>query len=192
MPKFANRTYIKFMNEKEILSNLNSPQQEIYIVFNNIYPSMPSSGKDFFLKLTHMMAQYQINLDNSDKSLLLLLPPEPKSPTAMQIALELYNDNELKMQTLDILLPFIMYDLANPKSGSIPQCSSFNSEVLNQFELIIAASRKCMNTHKEEHNDQEVCKDLIFSKLFISEAMGEYDELMDLAKKFLGIHNLED
>jgi len=164
-------------------------QQAIYEGFQNHYPKITDSFKDTYLKFTHLGAQYQIKLDRSDDSLLKALPPEPSKPTAAQVAVKFHLDGILDTAAFKVLLPFIIYDYADPKSGRLPQCDGdqFTDSQLNKFEAMIAETRKCITAQEKNRDNPSVCKELVMVQTRIAYYDDTYDQIAIPAQEFLGI-----
>ncbi len=196
---FVNNTKDSKMTKKVNLANLSLEQQDIYKVFKKQYPLFKESSKALFLKCAYLMAQYQIFSDSSDNSLLELLPPEPALPTALQIAVNFYQDGYSEEKfPFRVLLPFIIYDLADPKSGRLPQCDQPNNKKLNAFESIIADTRECIADLEAGDEDLNMCKKLVLSKIivaFYDKIYGKdntYGQIAASAQHFLDITDFAD
>ena len=176
------------------MANLSKEQQAIYRIFKNQHPRVPDSNKAASLKYTHLNAQYQISLEGSDDTLLKLLPPEPSTPTAGQIAVKLYQDGNLIAGVFKVLLPFIIYDLADPQFGRLPQCDRSDITGLNEFESLIVKIRRCII----DNDDPSVCKEKVMMQTQYDDTTQDdqighiFDQFGSPVMDFLGIASFRD
>lgn len=176
------------MAQEVNIEKLSEKQQIIYKEFQRIYPQFQGPLKVLYLKSVHLSAHYQIALDRSDDSLLKALPPEPLKPTAAQIAIHFYKTAPLSDDIFKILLPFIIYDFANPQSGRLPQCSQSDDRLLNPFEKKIASTRECI----ESQDNPDICQKLILQEMAITHNDNTDDQIIIPAREFLGITDSTD
>lgn len=122
-------------------TNTTGQLQNILKSFESTYPTIAEPFGSSYLKYTHLVVQYQINLDGSDIRILQTLPSEPLKPSASRLAIEMFEGKYLESPAFRVLLPFMIYDYANVCSGQFTNCDSEHNG-LNNFQLLIARVRE--------------------------------------------------
>jgi hypothetical protein len=117
---------------------------------------------------------------------LKLLPSEPTTPNAEGVARAYYKLGDLDDGRFEFLLPFIIYDLAIPEAGKLPQCYKPYSRDLNKFEELFANTREYIESQRVKKEDTAECKDIPIQRIFkIAHDEENFDAIAMPSKKYL-------
>ena len=109
---------------------------------------------------------------------------KPSSATAIEVVEYFYKNEDLGLDksSFKSFLPFVIYELADPKSGELPQFTKSQRHFANEIKM----ARKCII---HEQKDPKICMDLVF----VTTKLDEFDgnKIMNAALDYLGISNLE-
>ena len=141
-------------------SNHEDPREEQYESLSPMQQHLYDESKDYpeilksrDLKAIHLYSQYFIVKEGSDKTLLTLLPPEPKDLTAIELVEDILDNGRLTKVQFKMLLPFVIYEWA--MAGYPVQCDG------GRLGSLVSIVRDCIENYKPG----EFCQDLAIQEV---------------------------
>ncbi len=142
------------------------------------------ASHEILTKATYYYIQNLKNMGYNGKHANIII--ESSNATAIEVINYFYNNDkglDLNKTNFKSFLPFLIYELADPASGDLPEFTKAQRHFSNE----VKSSRTCI-IHTIE--DPKICMDLVFAKTQLDHSHA--DKIMNAALDYLGISDLAD